>query len=172
VRAPEPLGGLQKASLGCGVASLDGGSEARQFGHGQAPMGPCGRVVDATSISEPGSTGTDWRIHCASNWANRQGDFFPLTDGSGGETWRGFPVARADMLLGDRGYSTPNGVRPGVDAGGELIVRRKGQALPLFTETEKRLDVLKIAQKRKPARNMEWAAWVQRGQATGSREDS
>jgi hypothetical protein len=69
------------------------------------------RVVDATSISEPGSTGTDWRIHYAINLTNLQCDFFQLTDVSGGETWRRFPVTRGDILLGDRGYSNPNGVR-------------------------------------------------------------
>ena len=124
-------------------------------------------MVDATSISEPGSTGTDWRIHYAINWANLPCDFFQLTDVSGGETWRRFPVTRGDIRLGDRGYSTPNGVRHVVDAGGEVIVRLNGQALPLFTETEKRLDVLKVAQKLKPNRNLECAAWVQRGRSHG-----
>ncbi len=34
------------------------------------------RVVDATSISEPGSTGTDWRIHYAINLTSLRCDFF------------------------------------------------------------------------------------------------
>ena len=118
------------------------------------------RAVDATSISEPGSTGTDWRIHYAINLTNLQCDFFQLTDVSGGETWRRFPVTRGDILLGDRGYSNPNGVRHVVEAGGDVLVRLNRQALPLFTETKKRLDVLKIARKLKVNRNMECAAWV------------
>src|SRR5450631_3940855 len=69
------------------------------------------RAVDATSISEPGSTGTDWRIHYSINLTNLQCDFFTLTDVGGGETWRRFPVAPGDIMLGDRGYSTPVGVR-------------------------------------------------------------
>lgn len=122
------------------------------------------RVVDATSISEPGSTGTDWRIHYAINLMNLQCDFFQLTDVSGGETWRRFPVARGDILLGERGYSNVNGIRHVVEAGGEVIVRLNRHVLPLFTETEKRLDVLKIARKLKPSQDMECAAWVQNGQ--------
>jgi len=34
------------------------------------------RAVDATAISEPGSTGTDWRIHYALNLADLECDFF------------------------------------------------------------------------------------------------
>ncbi len=122
------------------------------------------RVVDATSISEPGSTGTDWRIHYAINLANLQCDFFQLTDVRGGETWRRFPVAPGDILLGDRGYANPNGVRHVVEAGGDVVVRLNREALPLFDETEKRLDVVRVARRLKPHQNMECAAWVQNGE--------
>jgi Transposase DDE domain len=121
------------------------------------------RVTDATSISEPGSTGTDWRIHYAINLANLQCDFFQLTDVRGGATWRRFPVKRGDILLGDRGYSHPNGVRHVAEAGGDVLVRLNRDALPLFNKTEKRLDVVKLARKLKPYQNRECAAWVQSG---------
>jgi hypothetical protein len=122
------------------------------------------RIVDATTVSEPGSTGTDWRIHYAVNLANLQCDFFQLTDVSGGETWRRFPVAEGDILLGDRGYSHPTGVRHVVGAGGDVIVRLNQHSLPLFTKAEKRLDVLQAARRLKPRHHNECAAWVQSGQ--------
>src|SRR5207248_1304044 len=34
------------------------------------------RAVDGSSISEPGSTGTDWRVHYSINLANLQCDYF------------------------------------------------------------------------------------------------
>nr|MDQ2900543.1 IS4/IS5 family transposase [Acidobacteriota bacterium] len=86
------------------------------------------RAVDATTISEPGSTGTDWRIHYSINLTNLQCDFFALTDVSGGETRRRFPVVPGDILLGDRGYSTPPGVRHVVEASGDLVVRVNRQS--------------------------------------------
>ena len=89
------------------------------------------RAVDATSISEPGSTGTDWRIHYSINLANLQCDFFLLTDVGGGETWRRFPITPGDILLGDRGY--PAGPRRhrrgdplGAPLGPGLRRRRRG----------------------------------------------
>ncbi len=119
------------------------------------------RVVDATSISEPGSTGTDWRIHYGFNLADLQCDFFELTDVGGGETWRRFPVVPGDILLGDRGYSNPNGVGHVIEAGGHVVVRLNREALPLFDETKQRLDVVRVAGRLKRNQNMEYPAWVQ-----------
>src|ERR1019366_5306151 len=60
------------------------------------------RLVDATTGSEPGSTGTDWGVHYVVNLANLQCDFFELTDVKGGETLRRIPIRPGDIMLGDR----------------------------------------------------------------------
>lgn len=117
-------------------------------------------AVDATAICEPGSTGTDWRIHYAVNLTNLQCDFFLLTDVKGGETWRRFPVRKGDVMLGDRGYANPNGVAHVVAAGGEVVVRLNRTALPLFDKDGKRLNAVQLARKLRRNRNLEWEAWV------------
>jgi hypothetical protein len=134
------------------------------LGMGKPQSGQRVRIVDATSISEAGSTGTDWRIHYAINLANLQCDFFQLTDAGGGETWRRFPVKPGDILLGDRGYCTPKGVRHVVEAGGEVVVRLNREALPLFDEEGKRIDVVRVARKLPPHQDQECVAWVQNGE--------
>jgi hypothetical protein len=91
------------------------------------------RAMDATSVSEPGSTGTDWKVHWAVNLADLQCDFFELTDvHAGGETFRRVPVAGGDIVMGDRVYAAPPGVAHVVRRGGDVIVRLNRQALPLF----------------------------------------
>src|SRR6202140_2982793 len=70
------------------------------------------RVVDATTVSEPGSTGTDWRVHYAINLANLQCDFFELTGAAAGETLRRVPVRAGDIMMGDRVFATPLAVAP------------------------------------------------------------
>ena len=117
-------------------------------------------AVDATTISEPGSTGTDWRIHYAINLSNLQCDYFLLTDVKGGETWRRFPVQSGDIMLGDRGYSNSNGVAHVVAAGGEVVVRLNRKSLPLFDKKGKRLNAVHLARKLRPNQNLEWGAWV------------
>src|SRR5260370_1696110 len=58
------------------------------------------RIVDGTSVSEPGSTGTDYRVHYAINLTNLQCEHFELTDVKGGESLQPIPLHPADILLG------------------------------------------------------------------------
>ena len=101
------------------------------------------RAVDATAVSEPGSTGTDWKVHWAVNLADLQCDFFELTDiREGGETFRRVPVVKGDILMGDRVYAAPPGVAHVVKAQGDVLVRLNRQALPLFERHGRRIDLL------------------------------
>src|ERR1022692_599691 len=118
------------------------------------------RALDATAITEPGSTGTDWRIHYAIDLRNLQCDFFLLTDVKGGETWRRFPVMKGDIMLGDRGYANPSGVAHVVGAGGEVVVRLNRKAMPLFDKNGKRLNAVHLARRLTPNQNLEWGVWV------------
>jgi len=101
------------------------------------------RLVDATSVHEPGSTGTDWKLHYCVNLADLHCDFFELTDiHEGGETFRRFPVVAGDVLVGDRVYSAPPGVAHVVERGGDVIVRVNRAALPLYESNGRRLELL------------------------------
>src|SRR5437667_7205564 len=101
------------------------------------------RAVDATSVSEPGSTGTDWRVHYSISLADLRCDFFELTAiEHGGETLRRMPVHRGDIMMGDRIYANPVAVSHVVDAKGDILVRLNRQTLPLFDASEKRMDPL------------------------------
>ena len=101
------------------------------------------RVVDATSVSEPGSTGTDWRVHFSINLANLQCDFFSLTTVEGGETLRRIPVHAGDIIVGDRIYSTPVGVAHVIEAGADILVRLHRSVLPMVDSAGQRIHVLR-----------------------------
>lgn len=108
-----------------------------------AALGRPLRAVDATAVSEPGATGTDWKVHYALNLASLECDFFELTGvRQGGETFRRFPVLAGDVMLGDRVYATPPGVAHVLAAGGDVVVRLNRQSLPLFDRYGKRIDLL------------------------------
>jgi len=92
-------------------------------------------ALDATTVSEPGSTGTDWRIHYAFNLRSLQCEFFELTDVHGGESWRRFPIQAGDIWIGDRHYANGVGVAHVLLHGGDVIVRWKLRGLPLQTAT-------------------------------------
>jgi hypothetical protein len=119
------------------------------------------RAVDATAVSEPGSTGTDWKIHYAVGVADLECDFFLLTDiASSGETFRRVPVRAGDIMMGDRVYAAPPGVAHVVNAKGDVIVRLNRQALPLFDRNGRRIYLLPLLKRLKGASPRECKARV------------
>ena len=76
------------------------------------PRGYRVRAIDATTVSRPGSHGTDWRLHFSVNLEDLQCDFCEVTDVSGGETFRRIPVAPGDLVLADRCYGASAWYRP------------------------------------------------------------
>jgi hypothetical protein len=100
------------------------------------------RAVDATTVQEAGSTGTDWRVHYVIDLANLQCDHFELTDAQGGETFRRIAIQPGDLMLGDRVYGNPPGVFHVVGAGGAVLVRINVSSLPLYTSAGRRISLL------------------------------
>lgn len=100
------------------------------------------RAVDATTISEPGATGTDWRVHFSVSLPDLRCDFFEVTDEKGGETFTRFPSASGDVLLADRGYSHRRGVAHMLDSGADVVVRLTREAFPLADLKGGKFDVL------------------------------
>jgi hypothetical protein len=120
------------------------------------------RAVDATTVSEPGSTGTDWRVHYAINLANLQCDFFELTGVEGGETLRRIPIRAGDIIMGDRIYATPVGVAHVKSAEADIVVRLNRQSLPLFDAEANQLNVLRLFRKMKVGQAQQWITQVNR----------
>lgn len=70
------------------------------------------RAVDATTVREPGRTGSLWRVHYSLCLSSLSCDFFEVTPArgaGGGEYLARFPVGEGDHILADRGYSTAAG---------------------------------------------------------------
>ena len=92
------------------------------------------RAFDATTVQEPGQTGSLWRLHYSVNLPSLGCDFFRLTATEGigsGESLRQFPIRPGDYVLADRGYSTAAGIQHVVAAGGHVTVRVNTRSLVL-----------------------------------------
>lgn len=71
------------------------------------------RLFDATHISEPGRTGSTWRVHYSVQVPSLRCDYFKLTPTRGegtAETFQRFPIEPGDFILADRGYSLASGI--------------------------------------------------------------
>jgi len=127
-----------------------------------APAVPGGRrlrAVDATTVEEPGATGTDWRVHYSIRLPEMRCDFYELTDVRGGETYKRLPVERGDIILADRGYCHREGVAHVLLSQGDAIVRLNSTSFPLLKpEADEQLLVLPLLRSLKGCRASSWPA--------------
>jgi hypothetical protein len=89
------------------------------------------RLIDATTVTEPGCTGSEWRIHYSLQLKPLRCDYFRVTDRHVGETFKLIPVEKGDLIIGDRAYGNARGVAHVVDNGGEALVRMKSSSFVL-----------------------------------------
>jgi len=125
-----------------------------------APLWP-GRIIrlsDGTSIREPGSTGTDWRVHGVFDLGSGGFSHLELTDEKGAESvGRGAPVA-GEIRIGDRNYAKSRALHMFMEAGrggADVIVRLGWNGMRLFTSDGERFDdqaSWRLAGGRRPAR--------------------
>jgi len=115
------------------------------------------RSVDATVICEPGSTGTDWRLHYSLELFALKCDHFRLTQPDEGESLLNFPVVPGDLLIGDRMYGTLNGFWHVRNSGGDFIVRIRSRAFPLYAPgSERKIDLLARLRRLRIGEAREW----------------
>lgn len=103
------------------------------------------RLVDATTVSAPGSQGTDWRVHLGFDLGSLTIDAVELTGAEGGESLSRFQVGAREVLIGDRGYAHRRGLWSVRQAGGDFLVRSTWQNLPLQTLGGESFDLLRAA---------------------------
>jgi hypothetical protein len=133
-------------------------------GAAELPLAVTGRrvrAVDATYVSEPGSTGSDWVVQYALNLADLECDYFALTDiQHGGETFRRVPIQAGDIVLGDRIYASPPSVAHVIQADADVIVRLNRQSLPLYDQQGVRVSLRECVQQLGATEPRQWNASV------------
>ena len=116
--------------------------QQKRLGRSAWPKGYRVRVIDATDVHEPGSTGSDWRIHYSIRLPELICDYYEVTDAHGGESLGRFEFQKGDLILADRGYCHWTGAAKVLDSGGHLLMRWQSKAFPLHGSDCKPFDVL------------------------------
>jgi hypothetical protein len=109
------------------------------------PEVSCGRTiraVDATTIEEPGATGTNWRVHYSISLPKVECDYYEITDAKGGERFKRFPISAGDLIVGDRGYGNRACVTHVIRSGGDIVVRLGSTSFPLLDEAGQQFALL------------------------------
>ena len=73
--------------------------------------GRCVRLVDGSSVCEPGATGSTWRLHYALNLHTLSCDEVHVTEASEGESLTRFAIRAGDVMMADRGFANRRGLR-------------------------------------------------------------
>jgi hypothetical protein len=104
-------------------------------------------VLDGSSVSTPGSTGTDARIHANLRLSTLRVVQVRLTDVRTGETFKNFSFDEGQLVIADRGYSNAPGIAWVLSHQADVLVRLNRGALPVCdpeadTEKDKVIDVI------------------------------
>jgi hypothetical protein len=92
------------------------------------------RLLDATTVREPGKTGSQWRIHYSLRLPSLECDHFELTPARGkdtGEKLGRFSFRPGELVLADAGYSHPPGIAAVTTQKAELCLRLNPASVPL-----------------------------------------
>jgi len=92
------------------------------------------RIIDGSTIQEPGSTGTTWRLHYSILLPTLQCNEVHVTSPKIGESFQRYLVQPGDLFLGDRGYARREAIFHVLQGGGQVLVRTNLTNLPLLVE--------------------------------------
>lgn len=118
------------------------------------------RLVDGTMVSEPGSTGSQWRLHYSIELPGLHCDEVITTTPKDGETLKRFTVHPGDILIGDRGYAHPGGIAHVRREGGDVIIRSNLVTLPLYDSAGHRVSALTLLRELKPGDCADWPVQI------------
>jgi hypothetical protein len=89
------------------------------------------RLLDASVLGRPGVTGTDWRLHLGLHLQTGLIDHLSVTGANIGEKLADFPLNPGDLVIGDRGYATRQGLAAVAAQDAESLMRLNWQNVPL-----------------------------------------
>ena len=121
-------------------------------------------VVDATDIQEPGSTGTDWRVHYRVRLNDLQCDYYELTDVHEAEQLSRHRFSAGQVVLADRGYCHRTGAAHVLDSRADLVMRLHPKSFPLEDGRDAPLDVCAWVRSLSGHQAGERAVWFRSGQ--------
>lgn len=118
------------------------------------------RLVDGSSVCEPGATGSTWRLHYALNLHTLSCDEVHVTDASEGESLTRYSIQAGDVVMADRGYANQRGLRHVVQHQGDVLLRTGLTKIPLQDDKSRPLALLPLLRTMSIGQAADWGAVV------------
>lgn len=127
-----------------------------RLGNSSWPGGYRYRIVDATEVTEPGATGSSWRVHYSLRLPELSCDQFKLTRFTQGESFEQWRFQADEVILADRAYSTRAGLVALLGSGAKMVVRLKAAHFALHRSEKKAFELLPELRKLKVEQARDW----------------
>ena len=128
----------------------------------QAPLpGRRVRLIDGSSVCEPGATGSTWRLHYALNLHTLSCDEVHVTEADVGESLTHFDIRAGDVIMADRGFAKRPSLRYAVQRKADVVLRASLSNLPLHDRRGRPLDMFALLRKMAIGQAADWPARVQ-----------
>jgi hypothetical protein len=134
-----------------------------RIGDSNWPGGYRYRIIDATEVTEPGATGSSWRVHYSLRIPQLSCDHFKLTRYTEGETFENWQFQADEVILADRAYSNRAGLAALLRSGAKMVVRLKAAQLSLHRTPQERFDLLEELRKLQVDQTRQWAVGLKNG---------
>jgi hypothetical protein len=118
------------------------------------------RLVDGSSVCEPGATGSTWRLHYALNLNTLSCDEVHVTEATEGESLTRFSIQPGDVIMADRGFAKRPSLRHVVQHKADAILRMSWTNLPLQDRRGRPLTLLPLLRTLAVGQAADWKAWV------------
>ena len=121
------------------------------------------RIIDGSTIQEPGSTGSTWRLHYSILLPTLQCNEVHLTSPKIGESFKRYLVRPGDLFLGDRGYAHREAISYVLQGGGQVLVRTNLTNIPLLVAPGVPFPLLEHLRTLTGTQLGDWEVYVPRG---------
>lgn len=135
----------------------------QRLGQSHWPGGYRYRIIDATEVTEPGATGSSWRVHYSLRLPELSCDQFKLTRFSQGESFEHWQFRADEVVLADRAYSNRTGLVGLLASGAKMVVRLKAAQLSLYRSAHQPFELLEQLRKLRVEQTRDWAVSLKDG---------
>ncbi len=118
------------------------------------------RLIDGSTVSEPGATGSTWRLHYALNLGTLSCDEVHVTDASEGESLTRYDIQPGDVVMADRGYANRRGLLHVVQRQAHAVLRTGLHQIELHDSQQQPLDLLTRLRTLRIGQAGDWQAWL------------
>lgn len=125
------------------------------------------RLVDGSTVCEPGATGSTWRLHYALNLATLSCEEVHVTEASVAESLTLFDVSPGDIIMADRGFARRPGIRWVRQHQADILLRVSLASVPLRARDGSALDLLELMRALEVGHCGEWPARIEDNDASG-----